>query len=338
MISVIVPVYYVTPYLRQCVNSIINQTYADLEILLIDDGSPDQCGEICDEYEKQDNRVRVFHTENRGLSSARNLGIRESSGDYIAFIDSDDWIESEMYEVLLETLMTTSADISVCGYDVVSDRKAEEWRPRKKVYDSTDALKALLSEEINNNAWNKLFRREVVQEVSDNGAVFPEGKNYEDITVMHRIVAEARSVAVIEKTLYHYRLRHDSISQSYTAKNLLDYADAYLTRYEYYRNEKPELSSEELEEVAMIAAKGISKVWRWWYGCNAEEKRLYTEKIDTLSHFSRDHFPLFGYPSWPKYLRLSAPVMRSSSNEAFVMLYFLNQLYRKLWPEKGNTV
>lgn len=230
MISVIVPVYDVEPYLRQCVESIINQSYANLEILLIDDGSPDKCGAICDEYAIKDSRVKVFHTENRGLSAARNLGIRESSGDYIAFIDSDDWIEPDMYEVLLRRLEETGADISACGYDVVSGRKTAEWRPKEKVYDSTEALKALLSDAINNNAWNKLFRRKVFQSVADNGSIFPEGKNYEDITVMHRIVVEARSVAVVEKPLYHYRMRPDSISQSYTANNLLDYADAYGAR------------------------------------------------------------------------------------------------------------
>lgn len=101
MISVIVPVYKVAPYLRQCVDSIINQSFDDLEILLIDDGSPDQCGEICDEYAAKDSRVRVFHTENKGLSAARNLGLQKATGEYIGFIDSDDWIEPDMYEVLL---------------------------------------------------------------------------------------------------------------------------------------------------------------------------------------------------------------------------------------------
>lgn len=336
MISVIVPVFNVEPYLRQCVDSIINQSYADLEILLIDDGSPDQCGVICDEYAAKDDRVRVFHTENRGLSAARNEGLREANGEYIAFIDSDDWIEPDMYEVLLKRLEETGADISVCGYDVVSDRKATEWRPKEKDYSTSEAWSALLSEKINNNAWNKLFRREIFQSIAYEGSIFPEGKNYEDISVMHRIVAEARNVATVEKPLYHYRMRPDSISQSYTAKNLLDYADAYLTRYEYYRDKR--LSNEQPEEVALIAAKGISKVWRWWYGCTVEEKKTYGDRIEALERFSQDHVPLFGYPSWPKYLRLSAPFMHSSSRVAFAMLYILNQLYRKLWPEKGNVV
>ena len=101
MISIIVPVYRVEPYLRQCIESILGQTYRDIEVLLIDDGSPDHSREICDEYAEKDGRVRVFHTENRGLSAARNLGLQEAKGEYIGFVDSDDWIEPEMYEVLL---------------------------------------------------------------------------------------------------------------------------------------------------------------------------------------------------------------------------------------------
>ncbi|MBO7397990.1 MAG: glycosyltransferase family 2 protein, partial [Clostridia bacterium] len=97
MISVIVPVYKTEEYLNQCVESILNQTYKDLEILLIDDGSPDRCGELCDDFAERDNRIRVFHTENRGVAAARNFGIREAKGEYIGFVDSDDWIEPDMY-------------------------------------------------------------------------------------------------------------------------------------------------------------------------------------------------------------------------------------------------
>ncbi len=220
MISVIVPVYKVAPYLRQCIESIINQTYKDIEVLLIDDGSPDGCNEICGDYKKKDNRIRVFHTENRGLSAARNLGLREARGEHIGFIDSDDWIEPDMYETLLKRLVETDSDISICGYDMISDRKISEWRPRETVYERCDTLKALLSGKINNNVWNKLFRQEVIQSIAENGVVFPEGKNYEDITVMHRILAEAVNVAVSEKPLYHYRRRNDSISRTYTVSAL----------------------------------------------------------------------------------------------------------------------
>ena len=122
MISVIVPVYKVEPYLRQCVDSILGQTYRDIEVLLIDDGSPDRCGEICEEYAGKDARVRVFHTENNGLSSARNLGLREAKGEYIGFVDSDDWIDPDMYEILLRRIEESGTNVSVCGVRSESQR------------------------------------------------------------------------------------------------------------------------------------------------------------------------------------------------------------------------
>ena len=329
MISIIVPVYKVAPYLRQCVESIINQTYRDLEIFLIDDGSPDECGEICEEYQNRDNRIRVFHTENRGLSAARNIGLKAATGEYIGFIDSDDWIEPNMYEVLIRRLEETEADIRVCGYDSASQEVVFE----DAVYSGADALRALLDEKFNNNVWNKLYRRELFD-----GVLFPEGKNYEDVAVMHRIVDRASAVAVESSVLYHYRIRSESITKTYTAKNLMDYADARLSRYSYFRDERPDLFAENKEELLLLATNGISKVWRWWQGCKTEEKEQYKERIKELQIFTIENIPLFGFRSWPFSMRLSTVFMRSRSSASFVVLHGLNQLFRKLWPEKGNVV
>lgn len=114
LISVIVPVYKVEKYIKKCIESIINQTYENLEIILVDDGSPDNCGKICDEYAKKDKRIKVIHKENGGVSSARNLGLEKSNGQYITFIDSDDWIEEEYCEILLTTLKEQNADCAIC--------------------------------------------------------------------------------------------------------------------------------------------------------------------------------------------------------------------------------
>ena len=114
-ISVIVPVYKVEPYLRKCLDSIVNQTYRNLEIILVDDGSPDNCGRICDEYAERDKRIRVIHQKNGGVSSARNEGLKIASGDWIGWVDSDDWIEPDMFEYLLENAKKSKADIAVCS-------------------------------------------------------------------------------------------------------------------------------------------------------------------------------------------------------------------------------
>lgn len=338
MISVIVPIYKTAPYLKQCVDSILNQTYWNIEVLLINDGSPDRCGEICEDYSRTDKRVRVFQTENNGLSAARNLGIREANGEYLSFIDSDDWIEPDMFEVLLKTMQETLSDISICGYNVVLERKVATWRPVKMVYHQPNAMAALLNGLINNNVWNKLYRRDLINRITKGKGIFPEGSNYEDIAVMHRIIAEARSVALTSESLYSYRMRPDSISKIYTAKNLLDYADAYLSRYYYFKNEQLELSLKEPEQVALIAAKGISRVWRWWYGCSSGDKKRFQMQIKELENFSRETFPVFGFKSWPIYLQLSSVFMHSSCTLSFAITFFANQIFRKLCPEKCNIV
>ena len=333
MISIIVPVYKVMPYLRRCVDSILSQTYHNVEVLLIDDGSPDGCGEICDKYSKKDERVRVFHTENRGLSAARNLGLQEAKGEYIGFVDSDDWIEPWMFEVLLKILEETNADVSVCDFVQEPDSFEKEFRPLEAAYQGTDILKALLEKRINYNVWNKLFRRELFDEIR-----FPEGKNYEDIALMHRIMFVAKRVVVIPMTGYHYRVRSDSITRNYTAKNLIDHADAYLDSYSFLCSCQLESIAEKQPELLRLPAKGISIVWRWWHGCSEEEKEKYQNKITEMLFLTQKHFPMFGYRSWPGYLRLSTAFMHSDSRVSFAVLYVLNQLFRKLWLKKGNGI
>ena len=183
MISVIVPIYRVEPYLRQCVKSILDQTYRDIEVLLIDDGSPDRCGEICDEYARKDNRVRVFHTENQGLSAARNLGLREAKGEFIGFVDSDDWIEPDMYEVLLKRMQDTGADIGVSGfyYDYLNTSECSPCI--ETVYDSVGAVEALICGDLRNQVMNKLWSRKTAMLLR-----FPEGRVYEDIFSVYKVL------------------------------------------------------------------------------------------------------------------------------------------------------
>lgn len=128
MISVIIPIYNVEEYLEKCVNSVLNQTYSDLEIILVDDGSTDNSGKICDELKNKDNRIIVIHQENQGLSAARNAGIAKALGEYIAFVDSDDYIMEDMYETLYKNLEKTDADISICKYQYVKKQQKIDFR------------------------------------------------------------------------------------------------------------------------------------------------------------------------------------------------------------------
>lgn len=332
MISIIVPIYKVEPYLRHCLESIIYQTYKDIEILLIDDGSPDNCGNICEEYALKDKRIRVFHTENRGLSAARNLGIKESRGEFIGFVDSDDWIELDMYETLLNKAIEYSADICECnfwfGTNITKYIDLDE-----AVYRGTDSLEALFNNKICHVAWNKIYKKELFETVS-----FPEGRNIEDISIMHLIIDQATTVVVMDDKKYHYRQRTDSIKHIYSASNLLDYADAFFDRYKFYKRNRKKLPTVKEEKQLLEVAVGISRVWRWWYGCNKIDRLKYTKRIYELKCFTKSHFPLFGYSTWPVFLRCSSLFMHSDSTLSFIIIYYLNQLYRKTKPEKSNVV
>ena len=146
MISVIVPVYKVEKYLRQCIESIQRQTYSDLEIILVDDGSPDGCPAICDEYARNDKRIKVLHQENGGLSVARNVGLDIAKGEYIAFVDSDDYIKENMYEMLYNKIVMEDADLIICSYDKVDENnnKIDNYSPlQDEVLESYEALKKL---------------------------------------------------------------------------------------------------------------------------------------------------------------------------------------------------
>ncbi|EGP5489252.1 glycosyltransferase, partial [Enterococcus faecium] len=144
-ISIIVPVYKVEPYLRKCVDSILAQTFTDFEVILVDDGSPDNSGKICDEYASKDSRVRVIHKKNGGLSSARNAGIDVARGKYLGFVDSDDYIEKDMYELLYDNIVKEQADLSICGiYDIYAGKKVKILPEEYKVLDKVSAMKIVL--------------------------------------------------------------------------------------------------------------------------------------------------------------------------------------------------
>ena len=346
MISVIVPVYCVEPYLRKCIDSILNQTYRDYEVILIDDGSPDECGNICDSYANKDSRVKVIHTDNHGLSAARNVGLTESQGDIICFIDSDDWIDPTMLEVMESKMNEADADICVCGFWFENDVTRKEYSFDYSICSSSTVLKTLVNEKLNGNVWNKLYRRKLFSEYDsdksnhqeDRLIRFPEGKNYEDYFILHNLINNANKVVTITESFYHYRLRNDSITKIYTAKNLLDYAEAHFVRYNFLLNNKDvrDLFSE--SEILAEPAKGLSKVWRWWYGCSKNEKNENVQKIKEMETFVRKNFPLFGYKSWPNHLRIASFFMHSRSGVSFWIIYNLNGLFRKLRPKDANNV
>ena len=198
-ISVIVSIYNIQNYIEKSVQSIQNQTYRNLEIILVDDGSTDESGKICDDFASKDSRIKVLHKKNGGLSSARNEGIKIATGEYIAFVDGDDWIDANMYENMYLALAKADAELAVCSYKQVSVQHVHDTSTDVILYfEQDEALESFIKEEqevqIQNAAWNKLFRRELLKELR-----FPVGKLYEEIVFTTKLLHEANKVVYLNQ-------------------------------------------------------------------------------------------------------------------------------------------
>ena len=294
MISVIIPVYNVEPYLRRCLDSVVNQTYKELEIFIIDDGSTDGSGAICDEYVKADKRIRVFHTENRGLSCARNLGLDEAKGEWIGFVDSDDWIEPDMYECLLRRAEETGADVVECGFYREYINKTIERNRQSSLTSGSDAVNALLHGQLSNSVWNKLWRRECFY-----GARFPEGRLFEDVVTTYQIFHSADYVSSLEEIKYHYRQRKNSLSNKHEMRNLTDFWLAHKERYERLKTKNEEMAKREIR----FCAFAIARTWAHYEDCRQEDKECLDKVVQEMNSFTRSKIPLLGYKGWKLRLR-----------------------------------
>lgn len=245
LISVIVPIYNVESYLCRCVDSILAQKYRNLEIILVDDGSPDNCPKICDEYAVQDTRIKVIHKPNGGLSDARNAGLDVASGDWVSFIDSDDWIEPDMYEILLRNAAKANAEISVGGVndefvdnDCVTVTKTTcDGTLKEEVLSPTEAMVRYFTTSW--SAWDKIYRKELFQTIR-----FPVGEINEDEAIVLNLLESCTAIAYTNQVFYHYIHRSQSITTSpFTEKKLawyrhceqnLNRVKAHYPELEYY--------------------------------------------------------------------------------------------------------
>ncbi len=229
LVSIVVPIYKVEDYLEECVDSLIHQTYTNIEIILVDDGSPDNCGKIVDEYAVKDRRVTAVHKPNGGLSSARNEGMKYAVGDYIAFIDSDDAVDENFIERLLLILRENNADIAACDFDKFSGKQYQRAEAKKTkngivVFSGTEAVHEMYkSDSIGWSAWNKLYKFSLFEELR-----YPEGVICEDKATTYKLFLKSERVAYTREPLYHYRIRKDSISGIHSVKFCMDSLDINL--------------------------------------------------------------------------------------------------------------
>ena len=246
LISVIVPIYNVEPYLNQCIESIVKQTYNNLEIILVDDGSSDRCPAICDAWAKKDNRIRVIHQKNAGGGAARNAALNIAQGELIAFVDSDDYIAPDMYAHLV-SLLEQGADIAECGHINVTDDAVTfaECSFKTQKYTMEEAMHLHIQDiAFRQLIWNKLYRREIIGSIR-----FPKGKKIDDEFFTYQILGNARTLIRSDRICYAYRQQTDSVMHSMNLQERLQAVEAKELRHDYVMRRFPALINESLKNL-----------------------------------------------------------------------------------------
>ena len=321
-VSVILPVYNVEKYLRQCLDSVVTQSYRNLEIILVDDGSPDHCPEICDEYAARDGRIKVIHKENGGVSQARNTGLRAASGEWISWIDPDDWVSVHFIQYMLNYALEYDADIVICGrYEEYADSR-RVFNPEFRKMNSEQAIKELLpDDEIRNYMVDKLCRAKLFQ-----GLSFPE--NYrvlEDLALVYRLFLRAGLIVCCPDANYHYRIHNEGLSHN---SKLFDPLLLYHIRTERRKTVSaiyPNLT-EALQHDCLCA---VIQAWRSYYKFDRQQRRKKRAAYSEVSAYVRQNRPGKKFlNNCGKAERLVIRLSRFDTWWSLVMADLINRLYR----------
>lgn len=284
LISVIVPVYKAEPYLDKCISSIVNQTYKNLEIILVDDGSPDNCPAMCDAWAEKDNRIRVLHQKNQGGGAARNAGLDFASGGLIAFVDSDDYIAPDMYAHLYE-LLKVGADIAECSYvEVAGDDAVFACGYETRSYTAQEAMAENIRDRVFRQLiWNKLYRRQMVD-----GIRFPTSKKIDDEFFTYRVLGNANTLIHSTKVCYAYRQQPESVMHSMPISKRIQAVEAKTQRHTYIKNHFPELTDLSARDLwftciyqGQLALRALDKV-------EAEKILAYFENVMEMHPFQME--------------------------------------------------
>ena len=269
-VSVIIPVYNVSLYLEKCLNTVINQTYENTEIIVIDDGSTDNSGIICDEFAKKDNRIVVVHQSNMGLSGARNRGIKLSTGSYICCIDSDDYVSLDYIETLLNAVNSNNSDIAACGV-IYCDNQENIIRnqsvDKEMILSGDEQLKTMMLDDrkLSTAAWGKIYKKTLF-----NGVEYPVGKYHEDVYTTYKLLSKSKNTVVIPKAMYYYRQSPNSITHEVFNLKHLDSLDGCIERKKYLDIYYPGLSRVASSTIAYSACKILEKMFK----CNHTDKKI----------------------------------------------------------------
>lgn len=242
LISVIVPVYKVEEYIEECVYSLIKQTYQNLEIVLVDDGSPDTCPSICERFAREDRRIKVFHKKNGGLSDARNYGTQYASGDIVMYVDSDDFVESDIIEKLYNQMHLNGADVAISCHDETNNVCAYDKLDGNVIVGTGMEILMVMLKDFSWSAWGKLFRKSILS-----SRPFVKGILYEDFECIPKLMLNAKKAVLLKQPLYHYRVRENSIMANSKKGFALDYISIAKGNINYFaRFESPAEKRDEL--------------------------------------------------------------------------------------------
>lgn len=327
MISVIIPVYKVEPYLKQCVSSILIQSERDIDVILIDDGSTDNCGIICDEFAALDPRVRTYHTNNRGLSGARNYGLekaKEKQSKYVYFIDGDDWLEQGFLKKMYLAAEKSNADVAVCGWSREYRNGVDIVLLDNQEYDAEQAMQALLDGTFRFVVWNKLWKMSLFDEIE-----FPDDFYFEDALTTYRIIERVNKVVSISETVYHYRQRRSSIVYTCSVKRLLDQWQAaehiwnYFINGPYNRNEQ--ILYKRLDYCSYVAII----VWTSIRARPHAERKRAMPELKRIAAFVRGHFPRGGLKGWRFTRKAVMFLTRRATSLNFALAALMSKAYKK---------
>ena len=264
LISVVIPVYNVENYLRECLDSVVNQNYRNLQIILVDDGSTDDSPYICDEYSSKDKRIEVYHKKNGGLSDARNYGMDMAKGEWLMFVDSDDYILPETCSRLMEMALLSDAEMAVCDVSKFVDGQKPEEKEMSGIsleFDTKQGIKEYFYRRIPGYANGKLIKRKAL-----NGIRFPSGKLFEDAFVVYKIIGKCRKIVVTQDNLYCYRQRSGSIVNSIFTKRQMDILEANEQAVQYYKNSDKEILKAVYSRQFVSAVDVMRKMPFHWSG------------------------------------------------------------------------
>lgn len=306
LISIVIPVYNVEKYLDECIQSLQKQTYTNIEIILVDDGSTDNSGMICDKYAKTDFRIKVIHKQNGGMSDARNVGIDNATGKYIQFIDSDDYFKEDLIESLYKDICENNADIALCSHYIVTGNNiTTDATYEKRMYTREEVIQEfLLDTKIRAYVWNKLFKKSLFDEIK-----FPVGRVFEDQLIIPKLFAKADKIILNDIPLYYYRQREGSVLHNQTKELRIAYIEAAFEMHDYVKTKVKNIEKFCNYNIAHIAINTYNDIGLFKMYDLAEEK-IVQELYFKFKHILKDN-------------KMEKFIMENSSNVKKIHYYYL---------------